>query len=132
VSVEREGGGMGIERVNPEELAEARGFSHAVVGHGTIVFLAGQTALDTGGRIVGTTVAGQFEQALANLLTALRAAGGRAEQLASLTVYVTDMEGYPAAGGAGVPGDGGGRGGAAVGCRGVGGGSGVCHHLALS
>jgi enamine deaminase RidA (YjgF/YER057c/UK114 family) len=87
---------VSIERIDPEGLAEARGFSHAVVGHGTIVFLAGQTALDTGGRIVGTTVAGQFEQALANLLTALRAAGGRAEQLASLTVYVTDMEGYRA------------------------------------
>ena len=87
---------MSVERINPDGLAAARGFSHAVVGHGTVVFLAGQTALDTTGRIVGTTVAGQFEQALANLLTALRAAGGRPDQLASLTVYVTDMAGYRA------------------------------------
>ena len=31
---------------------------------------------------------------LANLLTALAAAGGRAGQLASLTVYVVDMDDY--------------------------------------
>src|SRR4051794_8768645 len=68
---------MSVERVNPAELARPRGFSHAVVGRGTVVFLAGQTALDAQGRIVGTDVVAQFEQALANLLAALRAAGGR-------------------------------------------------------
>jgi enamine deaminase RidA (YjgF/YER057c/UK114 family) len=85
-----------IERVNPAELARPKGFSHAVVGHGTTVFLAGQTALDAEGRIVGATVVAQFEQALGNLLTALRAAGGRPDELAGLTVYVTDMDDYRA------------------------------------
>ena len=83
-----------VERVNPPELARPRGFSHAVVGHGTVVFLAGQTALDAQGRIVGTDVVTQFEQALSNLLTALRAAGGRPDQLASMTVYATDLAAY--------------------------------------
>ncbi|MDQ0381288.1 RidA family protein [Amycolatopsis thermophila] len=87
---------MSVERVNPPELAEPRGFSHAVVGTGTTIFLAGQTALDPGGRIVGAGVVEQFEQALANLLTALRAAGGEPGQLASLTVYVTDVADYRA------------------------------------
>jgi enamine deaminase RidA (YjgF/YER057c/UK114 family) len=85
---------MSVERVNPPELTPARGFSHAVVGHGTVVFLAGQTALDVAGRITGKDVVGQFEHALANLLTALRAAGGRPDQLASLTVYATDLATY--------------------------------------
>lgn len=83
-----------VERVNPPELVRPRGFSHAVVGHGTVVFLAGQTALDVQGRIVGTDVVAQFEQALSNLLAALRAAGGRPDQLASLTVYATDLAAY--------------------------------------
>lgn len=87
---------MTVERVNPPELGRPRGFSHAVVGRGTTVFLAGQTALDAGGRIVGTDVVAQFEQALANLLAALRAAGGTPRQLASLTVYVVDMDDYRA------------------------------------
>ena len=85
---------MSIERVNPAELARPSGFSHAVVGHGTLVLLAGQTALDAAGRITGADVVAQFEVALGNLLTALAAAGGRPDQLASLTVYVVDMDDY--------------------------------------
>jgi enamine deaminase RidA (YjgF/YER057c/UK114 family) len=87
-----------VERVNPGELGSPTGFSHAVIGRGAVVFLAGQTALDAGGRIAGDGVVAQFEVALGNLLTALRAAGGRPEQLASLTVYVTDMDDYKAHG----------------------------------
>jgi enamine deaminase RidA (YjgF/YER057c/UK114 family) len=83
-----------IRRVNPAELARPVGFSHAVVGSGRIVFLAGQTALDADGRIAGSDVVAQFELALGNLLTALRAAGGEPSQLASLTVYITDMDAY--------------------------------------
>lgn len=85
---------MSLARVNPPALPRPSGFSHAVVGHGSIVFLAGQTALDRDGRIVGDGVVAQFEVALGSLLAALHAAGGRPDQLASLTVYVTDMNGY--------------------------------------
>jgi enamine deaminase RidA (YjgF/YER057c/UK114 family) len=85
---------MSIERVNPAELARPSGFSHAVAGRGTLVLLAGQTALDPTGQITGTDVVAQFEVALGNLLTALAAAGGRPDQLASLTVYVVDMDDY--------------------------------------
>ena len=85
---------MSIERINPAELARPSGFSHAVAGRGTLVLLAGQTALDPAGRITGTGVVAQFEVALGNLLTALAAAGGRPDQLASLTVYVVDMDDY--------------------------------------
>jgi enamine deaminase RidA (YjgF/YER057c/UK114 family) len=85
---------VSIERVNPDELAKPKGFSHAVVGSGTVVFLAGQTALDRDGRIVGDGIVAQFEVALGNLLTALRAAGGRPDQLAGLTVYIVDMDDY--------------------------------------
>jgi enamine deaminase RidA (YjgF/YER057c/UK114 family) len=85
-----------IQRINPDELAAPKGFSHAVVGHGTVVFLAGQTALDAEGHIVGDGIVAQFEVALGNLLTALRAAGGRPDQLAGLTVYIVDMDDYKA------------------------------------
>jgi enamine deaminase RidA (YjgF/YER057c/UK114 family) len=85
---------VSIERVNPPELARPAGFSHAVIGHGTMVLLAGQTALDSAGHVVGDGVVAQFEIALGNLLTALAAAGGRPDQLAALTVYIVDMEDY--------------------------------------
>jgi enamine deaminase RidA (YjgF/YER057c/UK114 family) len=86
-----------LERVNPPGLAPPSGFSHAVVAAGSrTVFLAGQTGMDATGAIVGGGMVAQFEQALANLLAALAAAGGRPDQLAGLTVYLVDMDDYRA------------------------------------
>lgn len=86
---------MSTERVNPPELSPPTGFSHAVVATGSrVVFLAGQTALDADGKVVGDTLPEQFERALANLLTALRAAGGTPADLARVTVYATDVAAY--------------------------------------
>jgi enamine deaminase RidA (YjgF/YER057c/UK114 family) len=88
---------MTLERINPEALARPSGFAHAVRATGTVtVHLAGQTAMDAEGRIVGGGVVAQFEQALGNVLTALRAAGGGPEHLASLTIYIVDVEDYRA------------------------------------
>lgn len=86
---------MSTERVNPPGLSPATGFSHAVVATGTrVVFLAGQTALDADGKVTGDTLPDQFRQALTNLLTALRAAGGTPADLARVTVYATDVAAY--------------------------------------
>jgi enamine deaminase RidA (YjgF/YER057c/UK114 family) len=85
-----------LNRVNPESLVEPSGFSHAVVGRGTSVFLAGQTGMDAEGAIVAGGVVSQFEQALTNLLTALAEAGGTPDRLASLTIYIVDMDDYRA------------------------------------
>ncbi|MDK1476656.1 RidA family protein [Streptomyces sp. 549] len=84
-----------LDRINPPELAPPVGFTHAVSATGTrLVLLAGQTALDGAGRIVGDDLPAQFERALHNLLTALAAAGGGPEHLARVTVYTTDVAGY--------------------------------------
>jgi enamine deaminase RidA (YjgF/YER057c/UK114 family) len=87
---------MSVERVNPFELAAPSGYSHATVATGRFVFLAGQTALDSSGVLVAGTVVEQFERALANLLAALAAAGGQPADLASVTVYATDLADYRA------------------------------------
>ncbi|MFE6778693.1 RidA family protein [Streptomyces sp. NPDC057702] len=86
-----------MRRVNPAELSPPTGFSHAVTATGaTLVFLAGQTALDGAGRLVPDPLPAQFERALGNLLTALREAGGRPDHLARVTVYATDLADYRA------------------------------------
>jgi enamine deaminase RidA (YjgF/YER057c/UK114 family) len=88
---------VGVERINPGELAPPSGFSHAVAAEGgRLIFLAGQTALGADGRIGGGGVLQQFERALGNLLLALRAAGGRPEDLVSLTLYLVDIDDYRA------------------------------------
>jgi enamine deaminase RidA (YjgF/YER057c/UK114 family) len=89
---------MDMERINPAGLARPSGFSHAVAAPGGLVFLAGQTGMDRDGQIVSGGIVAQFEQALSNLLAALAAAGGQPSGLASLTIYLTDVEDYQAHG----------------------------------
>ena len=84
-----------LHRHNPAELSPPAGFTHAVTATGSrLVFLAGQTSLDRDGKVVGEDLPEQFETALANLLTALRHAGGSPADLARVTVYVTDVADY--------------------------------------
>ncbi|MFD7613225.1 RidA family protein [Streptomyces sp. NPDC059828] len=88
---------MSLERINPPGLSPATGFSHAVAATGSrVVYLAGQTALDAGGKITGAGIVEQFETALANLLAALNATGGTPHDLARVTVYATDIADYRA------------------------------------
>ena len=90
---------MDVERINPAELARPSGFSHAVAVTGSrMVFLAGQVGMDRTGTVVSGGVVAQFERALANLLTALGAAGGQPSDLASLTSYIVDLADYQAHG----------------------------------
>ena len=90
---------MSIERINPGELGRPSGFSHAVSATGgRLIFLAGQTGYAPDGQIVPGGVVPQFEQALSNLLAALRAAGGDPADLVSLTVYAVDLADYRARG----------------------------------
>ena len=88
---------MDMERINPSGLARPSGFSHAVSAPaGRLVFLAGQLGTDRDGQVVPGGVVAQFEQALGNLLVALRAAGGQPGDLVSLTIYAVDLEDYRA------------------------------------
>ncbi|MDD7969337.1 RidA family protein [Actinomycetospora sp. DW7H6] len=83
--------------VNPASLARPSGFTHAV-RHGDTVWLSGQTALDRDGRIVPGGIVEQFRQALSNLVTALREAGGDPTRFLSVTIYLTDIPDYQAHG----------------------------------
>ena len=88
---------MDVERINPAKLGRPSGFSHAVsVTANRMVFLAGQIGLGREGKLVSGGVVAQFEQALANLLIALGAAGGHPGDLASLTIYIVDLDDYQA------------------------------------
>ena len=71
-------------------LPEPVGYAHAVVAApGRTVYLGGQI----GG---GETVVEQFDAAAANLVAALRAAGGEPDDLVALVVYTTDLDEYRA------------------------------------
>ena len=80
---------------HPDGLAAPVGFSHAAVGHGRPVVLAGQIGCDASGRIAHPDdLVAQFGRALDNLITALRAAGGAPTDLALLRIYTTEVDTY--------------------------------------
>jgi enamine deaminase RidA (YjgF/YER057c/UK114 family) len=83
-----------ITRINPRELGTPPGYSQIVeVSAGRIIFISGQTALDSDGHVVGKSDFGaQAEQAFRNLAIALQASGCTATNLVKLTVFLTDME----------------------------------------
>ena len=89
---------MSNEIVTAPELAPPVGYAHAVVGAagGRTVHLGGQTALGPDGAIRGDTLVEQFDVAAANVVAALRAAGGAPEQLVQMLVFVTDVAEYKA------------------------------------
>ncbi|MFI5955484.1 Rid family hydrolase [Cryptosporangium sp. NPDC051539] len=84
-------------RVNPFEVPDPRGYSHATVASGQFVFLAGQTGADHEGRIVDGGLVPQFDRAIQNLLAALAASGGTCEHLTRVEIQVTSIDDYKAA-----------------------------------
>jgi enamine deaminase RidA (YjgF/YER057c/UK114 family) len=82
-----------IIRINPPELGTPPGYSQIVdVSAGRIIFIAGQTALDRDGNVVGKyDFASQAAQVFSNLGVALQAAGCTPANLVKLTVFLTDM-----------------------------------------
>jgi enamine deaminase RidA (YjgF/YER057c/UK114 family) len=83
-----------IRRINPPELGSPPGYSQVVeVEARRIIFVAGQTALDAEGKLVGKSdFAAQAAQVFHNLAIALRASGCSAANLVKLTVFLTDMD----------------------------------------
>jgi enamine deaminase RidA (YjgF/YER057c/UK114 family) len=82
-----------ITRINPPELGAPPGYSQVVeVVSGRIIFIAGQTALDSDGNLVGANdFAAQAAQVFRNLAVALEAGRCTAANLVKFTVFLTDM-----------------------------------------
>jgi enamine deaminase RidA (YjgF/YER057c/UK114 family) len=83
-----------ITRSNPPDLGSPPGYSQIVeVSANRIIFIAGQTALDRDGRVVGKNdFVAQAAQVFSNLSVALQASGCTAANLVKLTVFLTDMD----------------------------------------
>ncbi|WP_104089633.1 RidA family protein [Arthrobacter sp. GMC3] len=83
--------------INPSILPKPSGYAHGILA-GSTVYLGGQTALDADMQIVPGGIVAQFKQAFGNVLTTLAEAGGRPEDLVSVTIYLTDVDDYMANG----------------------------------
>jgi enamine deaminase RidA (YjgF/YER057c/UK114 family) len=80
--------------LQPPGWARPKGFSNGIAARGELVFIAGQVGWTGQGEWREKTFAGQFRQALGNILSVLKEANGRPEHIVRLTWYVLDKQEY--------------------------------------
>ena len=87
---------MSFELINPKGLEAPVGYAHvAKITGGAVVHIAGQAPFNERGQVVGKgDFVAQFTQVMNNLKTAIETAGGRPNQYAVLTIYITSLESY--------------------------------------
>ena len=83
--------------LQPPGWARAKGFSNGIAAKGHLVFIAGQIGWTGEGKWEARDFAGQFRQALKNILDVLKEANGGPEHIVRLTWYVIDKKEYMAA-----------------------------------
>ena len=85
-----------LTSIQPEGWKAAKGYSNGVLvpaGWRTL-HVAGQIAWTADQELVVGGFLEQFEQALANVVAVVRAAGGESGHVCRMTVYVTDKQKY--------------------------------------
>ena len=90
---------MANKIIQPKTLNDPRPrYSHGIVAEGRLLFIAGQTAMDKGGNVVGKgDIEAQTHQVYKNLTAVLEEAGGSFNNLVMTTTYIVDRkyrEGY--------------------------------------
>jgi enamine deaminase RidA (YjgF/YER057c/UK114 family) len=83
-----------MQILQPPGWARAKGFSNGIAASGKLVFIAGQVGWTGEGEWKARDFAGQFRQALANILEVLAQANGKPEHIVRLTWYVLDKHEY--------------------------------------
>jgi enamine deaminase RidA (YjgF/YER057c/UK114 family) len=73
-----------------------RGYTNGMVGSGRVLHVAGQVGWQPEGTFATDDLIEQFAVALDNVLVVVKAAGGAAESIASMTIFVTEIETYRA------------------------------------
>jgi len=70
-------------------------YSQGIIAEGRFLFVSGQIPINPEtGELVTGDIEKQAEQALKNLLAVVEAAGGSAENVVKVTVYIRDMGNY--------------------------------------
>ena len=89
--------GSGTRYINPKGLVKPTGYTHLVIApDGRTVYIAGQVAFDSAGKVVGEgDFAAQAEQVFRNLKHALESVGGSMADLVKTTTFITDIQHVP-------------------------------------
>jgi enamine deaminase RidA (YjgF/YER057c/UK114 family) len=82
------------DTINPRGWPRPSGYSNGIVAEGRYLAISGQIGWNERNELVSDEFLAQARQALQNVMSVLRAAGGEAGHLVRLTWYVTDASEY--------------------------------------
>lgn len=82
------------EVILPTGWARPRGYAHGMLASGRVLAVAGQIGADQDGRLAASDLVGQVDRALGNVAEVVGAAGGRIDDVVSMTIYVLDRAAY--------------------------------------
>jgi enamine deaminase RidA (YjgF/YER057c/UK114 family) len=87
---------MQTKLINPETLGAPKGYSNGVLVEpgGQLLFIAGQIGWNAEQQIVSADFVAQFDQALSNVIAVVNQAGGNANNIVRLVLYVIDKNEY--------------------------------------
>ena len=83
-----------MKRLLPPGWPRPKGYANAISARGRTIYTAGVVGWDESETFVSDTLAGQFAQALRNIVAILATDGAGPEHLVRMTCYVTDMVAY--------------------------------------
>ena len=89
---------MSFEIINPESLGAPKGWSHGLKASagGRLLFVAGQAGWESRSEGEPPGFVDQFARALDKVLAVVMAAGGKAQDVGRMTIYVTSLSSYQA------------------------------------
>lgn len=82
--------------LQPEHFAAPRGYANGALTDGPLIHVGGQIGWNAEQEFETDDFAEQFAQALDNVIDVVKAGGGRPQDIASMTIFATDLPAYRA------------------------------------
>lgn len=83
-----------MQVLQPPGWAKPKGYANGITAKGSLVFVAGQIGWTADGRFETDDFAGQFAQALRNVVAVCAEAGAKPEHIVRLTWFITSKREY--------------------------------------
>jgi 2-iminobutanoate/2-iminopropanoate deaminase len=86
-----------IERITADTAPRPAGHYSQACVHGDLIFISGQLPISPDGKVLGDrSFEEQTRQAITNLLSIVKAAGGGPDRVLKVTAFIVGIENWPA------------------------------------
>ena len=83
-----------MQKIQPPDWAEPKGYANGILAKGTLLFVGGQIGWNANQKFESDDFVAQTRQALLNVAAVLKAGGAQPAHMARMTWYVVDKAEY--------------------------------------